>query len=166
MLFDIKQSLRTVKELYIYHEGFKTLMRIFSKTKCVNTYFWLPIQATAQKNWILNSYLFCYTRYTRVYEICAQNQWKKAYVRNILVWCVGTWSQIFDVMTVLDRLTCLFCVVRKTIRPDIILKNTTHIKKLKYGPILTKSYYILSAFVIWNRCNGIHFTAYRDLLQY
>ena len=89
------------------------------------------------------------------------------YVRNILVYCVGTRSQIFDVITVIDTSTCLlFCVVRKTIRPDIILKNTTHIKKLKYSPILTKSYYILSVFVLWNRCKGIYFTAYRDLLQY
>ena len=72
------------------------------------------------------------------------------YVRNILVCCVGTWSHIFDVIIVLDTSTCIFCVVRKTIRPDIILKNTTYIKKLKYAPIiLTKSYYILSVFELW-----------------
>ena len=100
-----------------------------------------------------------YTRYVHKISV-------KVYVRNILVYCVGTRSQIFDVITVLDTSTCLFCVVRKTIRPDIILKNTTNIKKLKYPPIVTKSYYILSVFVLWNRCKGIHFTVYRDLLQY
>ena len=44
--------------------------------------------ASAQKNRTLKSYLFRGTRYTLVYEICAQIYWKKVYVPNIPVCCV------------------------------------------------------------------------------
>ena len=45
--------------------------------------------------------------------------------------CVGTWSRIFDVITVLDSSTFLFCVVRFLFKKKLFMITYKHIKKVQ-----------------------------------
>ena len=53
------------------------------------------------------------------------------YVPNNLICYVGTWSQIFDVRTILDSSTCLFCVVRFLVKNICLWLLTSTSQKWK-----------------------------------
>ena len=84
-------------------------------------------RATASKNRIPNSYLFSwYSLYVSIRDMCTKFVEKSA--------CAEHSDRIFDVRTVLESSTCLFCVIRFLSFKNMFLITYKHIKKVKSYP--------------------------------